>query len=129
MEAGEWIALAGLLFVVLAQITWVYYTTKANKEGLDELRKDNVSIAGAFREIQREQIKMIEALERTYATEKFVYDVFITRKEHEQNLTHLEEKLVGEMRHMNASLDKICKYVEAGGKLIPPVYAKGDKDA
>jgi len=62
--------------------------------------------------MEKTQLKMIEALERTYATQEFAYDVFITRKEHDTAQNSLEEKLVSEMGHLNKTLDKISKIIE-----------------
>jgi hypothetical protein len=65
-------------------------------------------------DMHTEQLKIIEALNRTYATEKFVYEVFITRKEHEQTVQHIEEKFLGELSHQSKMIERICNIMENG---------------
>lgn len=77
-----------------------------NQKENDEKNKERIN------KLETTQLKMVEALERTYATEKFVYEVFITRREHGDSMERLEEKLVSEMSHMNETLEKICKIIE-----------------
>jgi cell division protein FtsI/penicillin-binding protein 2 len=55
-------------------------------------------------DLETEQLKITEALDRTFAPKEFVYEVFITRKEHNESLERLEEKLVIQMTHMNEAL-------------------------
>ena len=76
-------------------------------------RRDGLS-KQRLNDMHTEQLKIIEALNRTYATEKFVYEVFITRKEHEQTVQHIEEKFLGELSHQSKMIERICNIMENG---------------
>jgi hypothetical protein len=76
-------------------------------------RRDGLS-KKRLNDMHNEQLKMVEALNRTYATEKFVYEFFITRTEHEQTVRHIEEKFLGELSHQSKMIEKICNILENG---------------
>jgi hypothetical protein len=76
-------------------------------------RRDGLS-KKRLNDMHNEQLKMVEALNRTYATEKFVYEVFITRKEHDQEMQHIEEKFLGELSHQSKMIERICNIMENG---------------
>ena len=65
-------------------------------------------------DMHTEQLKIIEALNRSYATEKFVYEFFITRTEHEQKIQHIEEKFLRELSHQSEMIERICNIMEHG---------------
>lgn len=100
--------LVALTIFVLGLIWKVAQGHFSVKELIENDSKNKERING----LEKTQLKMVEALDRTYATEKFVYEVFITRREHGDSMERLEEKLVAEMSHMNGTLDKICKIIE-----------------
>jgi hypothetical protein len=74
----------------------------------DDLNKQRLN------DMHTEQLTIIEALNRTYATEKFVYDLFITRKEHDTATQHIEEKFLRELSHQSEMIERICNIMEHG---------------
>jgi hypothetical protein len=77
------------------------------------LRRDGLN-KQRINDMHTEQLKIIESLNRTFATEKFVYEVFITRKEHEQTVKHIEEKFLSELSHQSQMIERICNIMENG---------------
>jgi len=104
-ELGGLVTLAVFILGLIWKVAQGHFTIKELSDN-DELNK------GRINKLEKSELRMTEALDRTYATEKFVYDVFITRKEHDTSMERLEEKLVTEMHHMNTTLEKICKIIE-----------------
>ena len=85
-----------------------FILTKLEKN--DELNKLRIN------SFEKTQIKMIEALDRTYATQKFVYELFITKDMHNNSVDRLEEKFVSELGHLNKTLDGLSDAIEALNK-------------
>jgi len=108
MIEGWMVTLSIFIFGLLWKVASSHFTL-ARLEKNDDLNKLRINT------LEKTQLKMIEALDRTYATQEFTYKLFITRKEHSEQSTRLEEKLVLEMGHLNKTLDKISKVIE--GKL------------
>jgi cell division protein FtsI/penicillin-binding protein 2 len=105
VELGGLVTLAIFILGLIYKVAQSHFVIKELDEN-DDKNKSRIN------KLETTQLKMIEALDRTYATEKFVYEVFITRREHGDSMERLEEKLVMEMSHMNTTLDKICKIIE-----------------
>lgn len=112
IELGGLVTLAIFILGLIWKASQNHFQTKELTEN-DDKNKSRIN------KLETTQLKMVEALDRTYATEKFVYEVFITRREHGDSMERLEEKLVAEMSHMNATLDKICKIIENGTTIHP----------
>ena len=106
------------LSIFILGLVWKAATAHSSVKSLndtkDTLIKNDTSNKERINELDTNQIKMIEALERTYATEKFVYEIFITRREHDASMERLEEKLVAEMSHMNETLEEIRDAIKNG---------------
>ena len=81
--------------------------TLVRLEKNDEINKLRIN------SFEKTQIKMIEALDRTYATQKFVYELFITKDMHNNSVDRLEEKFVSELGHLNKTLDGLSDAIEA----------------
>jgi len=79
----------------------------------DELNKLRIN------SFEKTQIKMIEALDRTYATQKFVYELFITKDVHDDSVKRLEEKFVSELGYLNKTLDRLSEAISALSKGSP----------
>lgn len=104
---GGLVALAIFILGLVWKASTSHFQIKVLVEN-DDKNKERIN------ELETTQLKITEALDRTYATEKFVYEVFITRKEHGDSMERLEEKLIAEMTHMNETLEKIRKIIENG---------------
>ncbi len=85
---------------------------------IGRLRDGDIKNKARINLIETAQLKMIEALERTYATEKFVYNAYVTRREHNESMERLEEKLLTEMKHMNETLTKISNIIGSNAENI-----------
>lgn len=105
LEAG------GLITLSIFILGLIWHASNKNYE-VKELMEHDYTNKKRLNALEKEQIKMEQALERTFATEHFVYEAFITRKEHTDTVERLEEKLMSEMRHMNISLNKLVEIVE-----------------
>jgi len=81
--------------------------TLVRLEKNDELNKLRIN------SFEKTQIKMIEALDRTYATQKFVYELFITKDVHDDSVKRLEEKFVSELGYLNKTLDRLSEAISA----------------
>ena len=101
------IFMLGLIWKVASS----HFTLSKLKEN-DEMNKLRIN------SFEKTQIKMIEALDRTYATQKFVYELFITKNDHENSVERLEEKLVAEMGHLNKTLDKLSDIIDSKMKIM-----------
>jgi len=104
-EFGGLVTLAIFILGLIWKVSQSHLTISELSEN-DDKSKNRINV------LEKTQLRMVEALDRTYATEKFVYEVFITRKKYDESMDRMEEKLVAEMNHMNATLDKICKIIE-----------------
>lgn len=109
---GWMITLSIFILGLVWKASTAHSSVKSLKDENKTLIKNDTANKERINELDTNQIKIIEALERTYATEKFVYEVFITRREHGDSMERLEEKLVTEMSHMNETLEKICNIIE-----------------
>ncbi len=112
IELGGLVTLTIFILGLIWKVAQSHFTISELSEN-DEINKERIN------GLEKTQLKIVEALDRTYATEKFVYEIFITRREHNESMERLEEKLVTEMTHMNATLDKICKIIEKGTLIHP----------
>jgi hypothetical protein len=101
---GGIVTLAIFILGLIWNAASAYFTISGLKSG-DLKNKERIN------HLEVEQLRMVEALERTYATEKFVYNAYVTRKEHTQSMERLEEKLLIEMRHINEALTSISKAI------------------
>ncbi len=96
------IFILGLIWKVAAS-----HFTLVRLEKNDELNKLRIN------SFEKTQIKMIEALDRTYATQKFVYELFITKDTHNNSVERLEEKFVSELGYLNKTLDGLSEAISA----------------
>lgn len=103
----------GSLVTLAIFILGLIWKASQNHFQLKELTENDEKNKKRINTLEITQLKIVEALDRTYAQKEFVYEVFITRKEHDTSMERLEEKLVTEMTHMNTTLEKICKIIES----------------
>lgn len=102
---GSLITLGIFILGLIWKASQNHFQTKELTEN-DEKNKERIN------ELEDHKLKITEALERTYAPKEFVYEVFITRREHDDAMKNLEEKLVTQMTHMNEALVSTNKTLE-----------------
>ena len=62
--------------------------------------------------LDKEQTKIVEALDRSFVSRELVYANFVTMENHAIAMKHLEEKLISKIDHSNDLLTRICETLE-----------------
>jgi hypothetical protein len=62
--------------------------------------------------IETENVKIIEALERTYVSKDYIFKYFFSREDIELKMKHLENTLTNELSHVNKALEKLTRVIE-----------------
>jgi len=95
----------GTLFILAGKWYHDHMTIRDLKDR--ETKKDE-----RIKILENEQIKIIEALDRTYVSREFLYKHFLGREDIEEKFAHLEKTFSSEMSHINLSLQKVVEIVE-----------------
>jgi len=80
---------------------------------LKDIRRRNLKTDKQIITIEKENLKIIEALERTYVSKDYIFKYFFSREDIEEKLKHLESSLTNELSHMNKSLEKLTTLIES----------------
>ena len=106
------------LSIFILGLVWKAATSHNSSKELGRqvvvLREDDTKSKNRINKLEEEQIRIIEALERSYASKELVYGNFVTSKDHGLAMSRLEEKLVAEMKHMNETLQQIRNALQKG---------------
>jgi hypothetical protein len=78
------------------------------------LEKNDIKNKDRINALEDEKIKVTEALDRTFATREYVQEYFVTRRQHEENIRHIEEKLLARMDNIAGAVEMI--YSVIGGR-------------
>jgi hypothetical protein len=78
------------------------------------LEKNDAKNKERLNALEDEKIKVTEALDRTFATREYVQEYFVTRRQHEENLRHIEEKLLSRMDNIAGAVEMV--YSALGGR-------------
>ena len=65
--------------------------------------------------IETENVKIIEALERTYVSKEYIFKYFFSREDIEEKMKHLESTLSSELSHINKAIENLTKVIERKG--------------
>jgi hypothetical protein len=79
---------------------------------IKEIKEDNSNLKKSFSVIEKENLKIIEALERTYASKEYLFKNFLSGKDIDEKLKHLDSMSESEFSHINNSIDKLNKLIE-----------------
>jgi len=65
-----------------------------------------------FVEIEKVNLKIIEALDRTYVSKEYIFKYFFSREDIEEKIKHLDSTMKTELVHINNSLEKLSQLIE-----------------
>jgi len=85
-----------------------HMTVREMKQG-DGKRNERLEL------IEKENLKIIEALERTYVSKEYIFKYFFSREDIDEKLKHLDSTIKSELSHINASLEKLSTLIEKRG--------------
>lgn len=79
---------------------------------IKDIRADTKVLKDDFIEIEKDSLKIIEALERTYVSKEYIFKYFFSREDIDEKLKHLDSTIKNELSHINASLEKLSRLIE-----------------
>ena len=92
--------------VVLAGKWYHDHMTVRDIKAGEEKRNERLGV------IEKENLRIIEALERTYVSKEYIFKYFFSREDIEEKLKHLDSTIKNELSHINSSLEKLSSLIE-----------------
>jgi hypothetical protein len=79
---------------------------------IKEMKVSEQKLNKQISHVETENIKIIEALERTYVSKEYIFKYFFSRKDIEVKFKHLESTISSELSHMSLSIERLTKSLE-----------------
>jgi len=79
---------------------------------IKEVKEDNSNLKKTFSLIEKENLKIIEALDRTYVSKEYIFKYFFSREDIDEKLKHLDSTIKNELSHINTSIEKLSQLIE-----------------
>lgn len=62
--------------------------------------------------LEKEQVKVAEALDRTFVSKEYIFKYFFSREDIDEKLKHLDSTIKNELSHINSSIENLSKLIE-----------------